>query len=102
MSDCSSLFGIAHAIQHLCIRSTEFLVAEACQMSHLGYSCVSRVMKANDDSHCIAVTTTKFLFGMCDSTVSIDVGTGAFSFVLGSLHVCGHVHVRSHIFPGMD
>ena len=31
----------------------------------------------------IAVTTTKFLFGMCDCTVNNNVGTGDFSLVLG-------------------
>ena len=41
----------------------------------------------------VAVATTKFLFGMCDCTVDIDVGTGDFSLVLGILHVCAHVHV---------
>ena len=34
-----------------------------------------------------AVATAKFLFGMCDCTVDIDVGTGDFSLVLGILHV---------------
>ena len=33
---CSRLFGIVHVIQDFCIRSTEFLVQEACQMSHIG------------------------------------------------------------------
>ena len=28
---------MAHDIQNICIRNTEFLVAEACQMPHLGY-----------------------------------------------------------------
>ena len=36
MSDCSSLFGMACTIQNLCIQNTEFLVAEACQVSHMG------------------------------------------------------------------
>ena len=36
MSDCSQLFGMARAIQDLCIRNTELLVAEACQLPHLG------------------------------------------------------------------
>ena len=56
-------------------------------------------MKAKSDS--VAVTTTKFLRGMCDCTIYSDVGTGNFSLVLGILHVCGHAHVRSHVSPGM-
>ena len=35
-NDCSYLFGFARAIQDLCIRKREFLVAEACQIFHLG------------------------------------------------------------------
>ena len=50
----------------------------------------------------VAAATTKFLFGVCDCTVDINVGTGDFSFVLGILHVCGYVHVRSHVSRGMD
>ena len=34
-NDCSYLFGFARAIQDLCIRKREFLVAEACQIFHL-------------------------------------------------------------------
>ena len=45
---------------------------------------------------------TKLLFCMCDCTVDIDVGTGDFSPALEILHVCGHAHVRSDMFPGMD
>ena len=33
---CSLLFGIARAVQDLCIRNRESLVSEAFQMSHLG------------------------------------------------------------------
>ena len=36
-SDCSYLFGFARAIQDYCIHKREFLVAEACQIFHLGY-----------------------------------------------------------------
>ena len=50
----------------------------------------------------VAVATKKFLFGMCDCTVSSNAGTGDFSLVLGVLYVCGHAHVRSHVPPGMD
>ena len=42
--------------------------------------------------------TAKFVFGMSDYTVIVDVGTGGFSLMLGILHLCGHVHV----FPGID
>ena len=42
----------------------------------------------------VTVVTTKFPFGVYDSTVDSDIGRGDFSFVLGVLHVCGHVHVR--------
>ena len=45
---------------------------------------------------------TEFLFGMRGCTVDSDVNTGDFSLVLGILHVCGHVLVRSHKPPGMD
>ena len=41
----------------------------------------------------VAVATTKFLFGMCDCMVDIDVDTGDLALELGTLHVCGHVHV---------
>ena len=44
----------------------------------------------------------KFLFGMCDCMVDSDVGTGEFSLVLGILHVCGQVHMRSHVSQGMN
>ena len=50
----------------------------------------------------VAVVTTNFLIGMCDCTVDSDAGMGNFSLVLGILHVCGYVHVRSHMSPGMD
>ena len=50
----------------------------------------------------VVVATAKFLFVMCDRTVDIDVGTGDCSLVLGILHMCGHVHVRSYVSPGMD
>ena len=50
----------------------------------------------------VAVATKKFLLGMCECTVDSDVGTCDFSLVLQILHVCGYVHVRSHVFPGMD
>ena len=50
----------------------------------------------------VAAATTKFLSGMCGCTVDSDVGTGDFSLVLGILHVCGHVQVRSHVSQGMD
>ena len=36
-SDCFLSFEIACAFQDLCIGNTEFLVAEACQMSCLGH-----------------------------------------------------------------
>ena len=49
-----------------------------------------------------AVEATKFLFRMCDCTVDRDVGTGDISLVPGIVHVCGHVHVRSHVSPDMD
>ena len=37
----------------------------------------------------VAAGTMKFLFGICDCTVDIYVGTGNFSLVLGILHECG-------------
>ena len=49
-----------------------------------------------------SVVATKFLFGMRDCTVDSDVSTGDFSLVLGILHVCGHVHERLHVSPGMN
>ena len=33
---------------------------------------------------------TKFLFGMCNCTVDVDVSRGDFLVVLGILHMCGH------------
>ena len=39
---------------------------------------------------------------MCNCMVDSDFGTGDFLLVMGILHVCGHVHVRSHESPGMD
>ena len=50
----------------------------------------------------VAVATTKFIFGIYDCTVDIDVGTGDFSLLLGTLQVCGHAHMRSHVSPSMD
>ena len=38
-------FGIARASQDLSIRNTEFLTAEACQMSHLGQNRVEQSYK---------------------------------------------------------
>ena len=49
-----------------------------------------------------AFATMKFLSGMCNCTVDSDLDTDDFSLVLGTLHVCGHAHVRSHLSPGMD
>ena len=39
---------------------------------------------------------------MCDCTFDSFVGKGEFSLVLETLHVCGHVHVRSHVSQGID
>ena len=50
----------------------------------------------------VADVTTKLLFGICDSMVDSDVGTGDFSLVLRILLECGHAYVRSHVSPGMD
>ena len=50
----------------------------------------------------VAVATTEFLVGMCDCTVDSDAQMGDFSLMLGILHVCGHVHVRSHVSPDMN
>ena len=49
----------------------------------------------------VEVAITKFLFGTCDCTLDSDVGTGDFSLVFGILHLCGHVHMRSYVSPGM-
>ena len=46
----------------------------------------------------VAVVIAKFLFGMCDCTVHSDVGTVDFSLVLGTLHMCRHVHMGSFVF----
>ena len=35
-------------------------------------------------------------------TVNINVGTGDFSLVIGSLYVCGHVRMRSPVSHVMD
>ena len=50
----------------------------------------------------VAVGTTKLLLGMCNCTVDCDVGTGNFSLVVESFHMCGHAYVRSHLSQGMD
>ena len=34
--------------------------------------------------------------------VDCDCGTGIFSLMLEILHVRGHAHVRSYVYPGMD
>ena len=49
----------------------------------------------------VAVASAKFLSGMWYCTVDSDIGTDDFSLVLRILHVCGHVHVRSHLSPSM-
>ena len=43
--------------------------------------------------------TTKVLFGMCDCTFNSEVSY--LLLVLGSLHICGQEHVRSHVSPDM-
>ena len=50
----------------------------------------------------VAVAIMKLLFGMCKCTVDSDISTGDLSLVLGILHVCRHIHVRSHVSLGMD
>ena len=50
----------------------------------------------------VPAVAMKSLFGMCDCTVDSDDGKGDFVLVLGILNACGHVHVRSHMSPGMD
>ena len=40
-----------------------------------------------------AVSTTEFLFAMCDRTVNSDVRMGDFSLVLGIMHVCVHTRM---------
>ena len=49
----------------------------------------------------VAVATTQFLSGMCDCMVDCDVGTDDFSRVQAILQVCGHVHGRSQVSPGI-
>ena len=51
---------------------------------------------------CVAVPTTKFPFGMYESTVDSDVGRGDFSLEPGILYMCKHAHVQSHMCPGTD
>ena len=58
-------------------------------------------MKVKVTVNSVAVTTTKFLFCLCDCTVDSDVSTGYFPLLLGILHVCEHAHVQSHVSPGM-
>ena len=59
-------------------------------------------MKAKGDCHYRCNCDKKFLFGMCDCTVDSDVGTCNFTLLLGILHFCGLVHVRSYVSPDMD
>ena len=58
-------------------------------------------MKAKGTGTKVAVATKKFRFGICDCTVDNDVGTCDFSLILRILHVFGHMHMRSHVSPGM-
>ena len=44
-----------------------------------------------------AVATMKF-FGTCEYILDSGFGSGDLSLVLEILHVCTHVHVRSHEF----
>ena len=60
------------------------------------------LQKVHCDKFNVAVTTSKFLFDICDYTVDSHIGTGEFSLALGILHVCGHTDVRSHVPPGME
>ena len=60
----------------------------------------------------VAVLTAKFLFGACDCTFDIDVGTSNFLLILGILqmwacahviaHVSGHGLYQHHIHPEED
>ena len=47
----------------------------------------------------VAVVINKVSIGMCDCTVDNNVGMDDFSLVQGTLHVCGHAHVPSHVSP---
>ena len=49
----------------------------------------------------VAVATMNFMFGMCNCSVDSDAGTGDFSLVLWILHVCGRVHMQSHVSLSM-
>ena len=49
----------------------------------------------------LAVAITKFLFGIRSFAVDSNVDND-FSLVQGILHVCGHVHVRLDVSPGID
>ena len=44
----------------------------------------------------------EFLFGICNCMVDSDVCTDEFLLVLGSSHVCGHVHMWLHMSLGID
>ena len=48
----------------------------------------------------VLVGTTTFSKYVC--TVDSNVGTGDFSLVHGTLHVCGHARMQSHVSPGMN
>jgi len=50
----------------------------------------------------VAIVIVKFIFCMCDCMVDRNVGMSDLSLILGSLHMCGYVHVQSHLSPGMD
>ena len=56
-------------------------------------------MKAKLTIISAAVTTKKFLFGMCNCTVGSGVGTGDFFARTGDL---ARVWSRSHVSPDMD
>ena len=50
----------------------------------------------------LAVAMVMFLFGMCHCAVDSVVGTSNCLLVLGILHLSGHTHVQSHMFPVVD
>ena len=100
-SHCPFLFGTACAIQDFSIFSIEFLVVEACLLSHLEYLEQNRI-KQRVTVTSAAVETTNILFSMCNCTVDSEVSMGDFSLVLEILHLCGHVHVQWHLSLSVD
>ena len=83
----------------ICLSATQFFCGSTPNVSFRTEQGKAELRKQKVTVVSVAVEAIKFLFGMCDCMVDSDVGTDDFSLVPGSLHVCGHARVRSHVSP---